>query len=154
MSYCIRVLAPVDDAPSAGEVARALQEEQFCASVAGSPSDADWERLTVQLPGQPPIEVERSIRVGEENPVDREVDGFLDELVECEETPGVQQVEAALRSARQLLVVAVPESFAWGSERTVVDALVEILSEPPGTVIQADGEGFYDREGNLLVPME
>ena len=73
--------------------------------------------------------------------------------MELEETPGVRQVEA-LRRARQLIMLEVPDTYAWGQERTVVDALVELFTEPEGSLIQADGEGFYDRKGDLLVPLE
>ncbi|NLC57542.1 MAG: hypothetical protein GX774_11950 [Armatimonadetes bacterium] len=154
MSYCIRVLAPVEEVPTAAAVTQALHDEGFAATVSATPAAENWERLVVELPDQPPVTVRRSLRQGEENPVEVEVDAFLDELLELEETPGVRQVEEALRRARQLIMLEVPDTYAWGQERTVVDALVELFTEPEGSLIQADGEGFYDRKGDLLVPLE
>jgi len=154
MGYRIRLLAPSEDVPAAGQIAAALRAEGFDAPVAAAPADAGWESLTVHPAGQEPIRVQRSLRRGEENRVDEEVDAFLDELLDLDQTPGVQQVEDALRRARQMIVLDVPEEFPWGAGRTVVDALVEYLADATEALIQADGEGFYDRMGELLVPME
>ncbi|HHX38330.1 MAG TPA: hypothetical protein GX715_00060 [Armatimonadetes bacterium] len=154
MSYTIRLLAPKEEAPSVAVIERALRDEGFEVTIARVPPTGTWEQLELQLPDEDPVKVRRYLREGEENPVDEEVDGFLDELLDRDETPGLTQVMDALRHARQMMVVEIPDSFPWSEERTVVDALVEHLADATGAVIQADGEGFYDSAGNLLVPME
>jgi len=154
MSYTIRLLSPKESVPPAPDVAASLKGEGFDAAVAGAPDGEGWEMIEVRLPAAEPIQVSRFLREGEENPVDEEIDGFVDELAEREETPALEQVMDALRKARQMLVVDVPESFAWGEERTAADALVEFLADSTEALIQADGEGFYDRMGDLLAALE
>lgn len=154
MSYFIRLLSPTEDVPTVGEIERALQSEGFAVQLTAAPEAAAWQSLELRVPDQPPVAVARHRRRGDENPVEVEVDSFLDLLLDHEETPGVRAVEAALRRARQMLVLQVPDAFPWGAERTVVDALVEFLADHTEALIQADGEGFYDREGNLLIAVE
>ncbi len=154
MSYYIRLLAPAEGVSPAGEIAAALKAEGFDVAVDAAPAGPAWETLTVWPAGQETITGHRTLRQGEENPVDEEIDAFQDELLEREESPGLAQVEDALRRTRQMILLEVPESFPWGEERTVVDALVEFLADSTEALIQADGEGFYDRMGDLLVGME
>lgn len=154
MSYTIRLLAPNEQVPPPAEVERALRDEGFDVAVAGTPASDAWETLEARLPGVDPVTARRSLREGEVNPVDVEVDEFMDELLDREETPELAQVMDALRHARIMIEVEIPEAFPWSEERTVVDALVEHLADSTGAIIQADGEGFYDNAGNLLVAME
>lgn len=154
MSYYIRLLAPETGVPAGATIQEALNSEGFTTAVAGAPADAAWESLSVEPAGQNPILLRHDLREGEENPVDEEVDNFLDLLLEEPDSPEVSRVEAALRQARQMIVLEVPDEFAWGTGRTVVDALVQFLVEKTGAIIQADGEGFYDQDGNLLLAME
>lgn len=153
MSYSIRILAPVESAPAASEIRAALRHEGFDVSLEPSPSDADWGEIRLSTQGQT-ILLARGLRAGEDNPVDDEIDVFLDLLLEQEDTPGVQQVEDMLRRARQEFYLEIPDEFPWGAGRNVVDALVEFVADRTEGLIQADGEGFYDRMGNLLVAME
>ncbi|MBI3944793.1 MAG: hypothetical protein HY321_02665 [Armatimonadetes bacterium] len=154
MSYCIRLLSPVEAAPAAAEIAAALGAEGFDSQIQAAAADAGWERLELRVPGEDPLRATRSQRRGEENPVDEEIDAFLDLVLQAEETPATRQVEDALRRARQMILLEVPDTFPWGAGRTVADALVEFLADRTEALIQADGEGFYDREGNLLLAME
>ncbi|MDH7569267.1 MAG: hypothetical protein QHJ73_06745 [Armatimonadota bacterium] len=154
MTYCIRLLSPVEKAPSAVELDDWLRTEGFPVSIDPHPGPNDWGRLTITDAQGRTLVVRRHLRRGDENPVDEEVDSFLDHLLEMDDSPAVRRVEEGLREARQMLILEVPDDYPWGTEQTLADAVVQVLAERTKALVQADGEGFYTSDGELILELD
>ena len=86
----------------------------------------------------------------ERRPVDEEVTGSSTNCSTVTDA-GLTQVMDALRHARQMMVVEIPDSFPWSE--AYPSSTWSGIARIHRRGCQADGEGF-DSAGNLLVPME
>jgi hypothetical protein len=83
------------------------------------------------------------------------VDGFRGNLEQLSPSPQRNQVLQHLARTRFVVSVAVPVSQFGDDERAwgAVHLLLDYFVERHGGLVHAEGEGFYDSHGRLLVTM-
>jgi hypothetical protein len=152
MSYYTRVLSKRADVPSFDELSRALAEAAQGGTLSEEESEGGvWTSLLLSGPdGAPVATLDRSAVDGDSIGAD-EISEFLDELADCKPASGAAWVAAYLKSVKTVYAF---QHLAESDEDAGFEALQALRAHVFGkgdAILQADGEGFTNEDGYLIV---
>jgi hypothetical protein len=155
LDYYIRILSASADAPTAGDMAAAAARAGYAlAGVRGAdPKDPEWRSVDLEYDGDRcPLRIERHLAA---------VAGDLADVARFSERVGApgrskakKQVREFLAETRQIIALRVPDHVLDSEDWGLVHALLYFLQPRLNGLIQADGEGFYNGDGKLLVALD
>jgi hypothetical protein len=156
MAHFLRVMTENQEAPSLPKLTKLLEDGGF--EIVTFPSadderfaDPNWRTFHLAYDRHKlSLILDRSVKGDAE--LDEEIAEFFENLKQVE-GEGKSTVEAILSGTRQILALLIPDDITeQGWE--VAEFLLEQLLEATDGHLQVDGEGFYDKEGELLFEME
>jgi hypothetical protein len=119
----------------------------------GQLDDENWRRAGIRYKAdKQPLVVEVSRSSSGDELLSEEVEEFVEFLEEVDDSPEKQKVLEHLRDSRAAVVVQLLEEID-DDGYDAVGAFLGFFVEHCGAMIQADGEGFYERN-RLLVELE
>jgi hypothetical protein len=111
--------------------------------------DEGWFRASILLAPAGPIQVERYQAAEGIRP---ELNAWAAWLETAEDNPNHGRLMRHMIGTTQLITVRPPPGDATAPLREVCTAICRFLARETDGVYQADGLGFFDRDGLLLVP--
>ncbi|ASS76439.1 hypothetical protein CIG75_16725 [Tumebacillus algifaecis] len=158
MAHFLRVMTKQQTAPALAELTEVLkragfefetfpdhEEERF--------ADPNWQTLHIAYDANKmSLILDRSKAGDETGELAEEIAEFQENL-QALEGQGKAEVAAILSSTEQIFACLIPNDI---TERgwEVAEKLLEQLLDATDGHLQVDGEGFYDKEGELLFEME
>jgi hypothetical protein len=152
--YFMRVFARSADAPSPQSISDHLRGRRFDVRIESGLahfSSGTWTRLRVfYAPGRGPLELERQSLHGDA-PLPERLRALMDATAASRDERGKRRVLEFLAQARQVFELRIPPDFDWHAARHLVSTeLLNYLQKHTDGLIQADQEGYYDRNRIIL----
>ena len=152
MGYYIRVLTPSDRVPTPGELQATLDGERRRARVtveAGTPEA--WEQIVLShADGREIASIERDVAarglVGSD-----EIREFIEELDDGEPKSSAEWLREYLPRVRTIYAFQVLSGADVRNGWASIHALIACLHSSLGGIIQADGEGFSNENGDHIL---
>ncbi len=150
MAYYLRAFCTSDDIPPLREVLEWAASQGVRLDVPSADLDSDtWGQAEVLYTA------DRSPIVAEANAdtlAHEEVDEFIESLEDVDESPEKQKVLEHLRQTKAVIAVQLLGDID-DDGYTAAGTFLTYFIEQCGGLIQADGEGFYERE-RLIVELD
>jgi hypothetical protein len=160
MAHFLRVMTKTTNAPTIAVLAEALEQEGFVFATFPKREDErfttpNWRTFHLSYEEQSrSLMLDRSLRGQEERELEEDVEEFLEQLQGLEGDEGKKkQVVDILNETNQMFALYIPDDITeegW----ELAEKLMENLLEMTDGVLQVDGEGFFDKEGELILEME
>ncbi|ARU61572.1 hypothetical protein CBW65_11540 [Tumebacillus avium] len=158
MAHFLRVMTKQQTAPGLGELTNSLAQEGISFETFPDKeeerfNDPDWHTLHIAYdPNKMSLMLDRSRTGDEKGELAEEIAEFQENL-QTLTGDGKAAVAEILSSTEQIFACLIPDDITeQGWE--LVEKLLEHLLEATDGHLQVDGEGFYDKEGELLFEME
>lgn len=160
MAHFMRVLTKTTNSPTLAVLCESLEQAGFAFTTFPDKEDerfaaADWKSLHLAYDERShSVMLDRSVRGQEERELEEDLEEFAEQLkaLEAEEVKK-KQVEELLAETNQIFACYIPDDMleqGW----EMVEKLMETLLEMTDGVLQVDGEGFFDKEGDMMLEME
>lgn len=158
MAHFLRVMTKTSEAPALVELTKNLkaagydfqtfpdqEDERF--------SDPNWRQYHLAYDAHKmSLMIDRSVKGDEGGELSEEIAEFQADLAGLAGA-GKEAIEALLAETEQIVACMIPDDITeQGWE--LVESLLETLLEATDGHLQVDGEGFYDKEGELIFSME
>ncbi len=154
MSFWMRVFGTREQCPSATELMHVClhQGVEVQSEVLGD--DRDWEQVTLRLPGAAEGVMVERVGGGELGAEEvREEIRPVVESFEGREGPGIAEVLDRIRNSQQLFIIGLPAATPQRSPlRRLAAALASHLARSTEGIYQIPDKGFFNPDGELLVP--
>ena len=156
MAHFMRVFCRTQEAPAIPALVEKIEHIGFELKIFPAKddprfSDPDWRTVHLSYEDRrPSVMVDRSIRGAED--FEEEIEEFRS-AVQAVEGDGRAAVEQLLAETQQIIACMIPDDFTeegW----ELVEYLLELLLDATDGTLQADGEGFFDKEGELILAIE
>lgn len=152
--YIMRVFARSPDAPSPQDIVDHLRRKRFEARVESgiySLSYSGWSRLHVFYDDdRSPLDLERQSLHGDAPLPDR-LRALMDATADAKDSRGKRRVLDFLAQASQVFELIIPPDFDWHASRHLISTeLLNYLQKQTDGLIQADEEGYYQRNRLIL----
>ena len=151
--YILRVFARSPGAPTPQAIAEHLRRRFEVRVETGvfSLSYADWKHLHLfYAEGRAPLRLERQSLHGDA-PLPNSLRALMDATAAAKDSRGKRRVLDFLAQASQVFELGVPPDFDWHAGRHLVSTeLLNYLQKETDGLIQADGEGYYERNRLIL----
>ena len=152
--YILRVFARLSGAPTPQAAAEHLRQRRF--QVRLEPglhglTSPDWRVLNVfYAEGRAPLRLERQSLHGDA-PLSPRLAALMDATAAARDSRGKRKVMEFLMQASQVFELTIPRDFDWHARRHLVSTeLLNYLQKQTDGLIQADEEGYYDRNRLIL----
>ncbi|MGZ4164789.1 MAG: hypothetical protein ACXVDB_08990 [Tumebacillaceae bacterium] len=159
MAHFLRVFTSTTDTPTLPVLANKLDMEGFDFNTFPKKDDPrflenDWRTLHISYDERAAsVILDRSLKGEEDKLFEEEIEEFQQSLAALEDSSGKQTVAALLANTQQVFACLIPDDITeHGWE--LVETLLEIVLDHTGGTLQVDGEGWYDKEGELILEME
>ncbi len=152
MGYYIRVLSPMESAPTLREICDCLSNNKLKFSINYSNNSKElnnkkWKQILFQYdPKNIPIILDRDVISESKNIVTDEINEFLDKINELGFSLNKGKIKKMLQVTKQIFALQIPTTDITGNNWEgwkLTDAIVKYLVENTNGFVQADGEGFY-----------
>jgi len=152
--YVMRVFARSPRAPTPQAIADHLRSRRFDVRVESGVHSQDhegWTRLRLfYAPGRLPLQLERQSLYGDA-PLSPRLRDLMDATADAKDTRGRRRVLDFLAQAAQVFEVTIPDDYDWHAGRHLVTTeLLNYLEQYTDGMIQADEEGYYERNRVVL----
>lgn len=152
--YIMRVFARSPGAPNPQAIVDHLRRRRFDVRVETgiyTLSYEGWQHLNVfYAEGRSPLSLERQSLHGDEPLTDR-LRALMDATTGAKDSRGKQRVLDFLARASQVFELIIPPDFDWHASRHLVSTeLLNYLQKQTDGLIQADEEGYYQRNRLIL----
>ena len=153
-AYILRIFARKSGAPSPQAIGDHLRSRRFAVRIesgAVSQHSEGWTRLRVfYAPGRSPLGLERQSLHGDA-PLSEPLRALMDATADAKDSRGKGKVLAFLGECRQVFELSVPPEYDWHAGRHLVTTeLLDYLRQATDGMVQADGEGYYERNRVIL----
>jgi hypothetical protein len=148
-----RVFGITDTQPEPAALANGLQPVAPSLRVhAVKAGERGWHRTEIQWAGgATPLVVERFWR--DEEGIREELQAWAAWVETCADNPHHERLMQHLTSTQQVFTLrSVPEHHDAGGLDHVCQAICQYLARVTDGVYQVDQQGFFDRDGTLLLP--
>jgi hypothetical protein len=159
MAHFMRVFANQTEASNILALVKELEQDGFVFDTfpnSDDPryTDTDWRTLHLAYDKNvASVMLDRSVRGDEGDVFDEEIEEFQETLKTVDDGAGKQAVVDVLQNASQVFACYIPDDITeTGWE--LVESLLEKLLDTTGGSLQVDGEGFFDKEGELILAVE
>jgi hypothetical protein len=151
MGSWLRVFGQIDVHPDPAELSEAVQHIACGWDVRFEFSERGWQRAEIQWPGgTTTLVVERFWR--DEEGIREELQAWAAWLETCEDNPHHERLMQHLTSTQQVFTLwSEWEQQDAGGLDHVCQAICQYLARATDGVYQVDQQGFFDRDGTLLV---
>ena len=159
VAHFMRVFTNKTKAPNISELRHQLEQDGFVFETFPDTDDPrytaeDWRTLHLAHDRNvASIILYRSVRGDEGDVFNDEIEEFQEALNSVADAPEKQAVQQILQNASQIFACYIPDDLnetGW----ELVESLLEKLLEATDGSLQVDGEGFFDKEGELLLAVE
>ncbi len=153
MGYYIRVLASSTKVPRVSALRRDLRECGFAdlelQLLAGK--ESTWTQLDLLHPDETPIcSIERDpVKKGALG--EAEIEEFIDEIQDCKPASAVAWLEAYLPKVKCIYALQLFSGTDKGDGWDAVHLVMDEIRDTTGGIIQADGEGFSNEQGQHIL---
>lgn len=158
MAHFLRVMTKQQTAPGLAELTNSLAQEGFTFETFPDKeeerfADPNWQTLHIAYdPNKMSLMLDRSQAGDEKGELAEEIAEFQENL-QALEGAGKAAVAEILSGTEQIFALLIPDDITeQGWE--LAEKLLEHLLDATDGHLQVDGEGFYDKEGELLFEME
>lgn len=150
----MRVFARSPHAPAPQAILDHLSSRRFAVRAESGVYSLDyagWTSLRLfYAPGRSPLQLERQSLHGDAA-LSARLRALMDATVDARDRRGRQRVLDFLAQASQVFELIVPDDFDWHAGRHLVTTeLLNYLQKQTDGIIQADEEGYYDRNRVIL----
>lgn len=159
MAHFMRVFTSIKEIPTLPALAQKLEQEDFEIETFPKKDDpryteTDWRTFHVSYEERfASVMVDRSVKGEEDKLFEEEIEEFSSDLHKLPDSTGKQAVQEVLGNTSQIVACYIPDDITeHGWE--LVETLLETLLDTTNGTLQVDGEGWYDKEGELLLEME
>jgi hypothetical protein len=151
MSLWYRVFGTTDAPPDPDALLRTLRETAPDVSLQFELGERGWLRAAVRLPrADAPLYLDRFWR--DEEGIRAELQAWAAWLETCDDNPHSGPLMQHMTSTQQVFTLRRPADAA--ALDAVCTAVCRFLAQATTGVYQVDGQGFFDADGNLLIPSE
>lgn len=158
MAHFMRVFCRTQEAPTIPHLVDKIEHIGFELKIFPAKDDPryqdpDWKTVHLSYEDRrPSVMVDRSISGAED--FAEEIDEFRTAMQSVEgQDEGRAVVEKLLSETEQIIACMIPDDFTeegW----ELVEYLLELLLDATDGTLQADGEGFFDKEGELIFAID
>lgn len=152
--YIMRVFARSPRVPSPQAIADHLRSRRFDVRVESgmvSLGYEGWNRIRLfYAEGRSPLNLERQSLHGDA-PLPERLRALMDATADAEDSPGKRRVLEFLAQASEVFELTIPLDFDWQASRHLVSTeLLNYLQKQTDGLVQADEEGYYERNRIIL----
>ncbi len=159
MSFYVRIFSLAEDYPSLYALCDELVEAGY--EFATSPgkdepefNNAEWTHFVIQYgEDTKPIELERNTKDQPGGLFQEEQTEFLEALKKLPYSKGQKKALEIVKNMVQVYAFEVDEDMTEAGW-SFLECMLDFLCDATDGYVQVDEEGFYDKEGNLMVEME
>lgn len=158
MAHFMRVFTNSTAAPTIEAVCKQLEQDGFVFDTFPKSDDPrytveNWRTLHLAYDKNvASIMLDRSVRGDEGDVFGEEIEEFQDVLKDVEGA-GKGAVSEILQNASQIFACYLPDDLTEEGWELVESMLEKLLDATEGS-LQVDGEGFFDKEGELLLAID
>lgn len=152
MGYYIRVLAEEDGSVSASEVREKLKSERLAVEVeVVDGSEQEWDQLVLRHKNGPDIALIERNPVADGELGQDELHEFIEETSDLLPQTGAAWLKNYLPSVKAIYAFQLLSGTDAKGGWEAVHAIQGLLWKRLGGILQADGEGFSNRDGDHIV---
>lgn len=159
MAHFLRVFASTTETPTLPVLANKLEMEGFDFDTYPKKDDPrflepDWRTFHISYDERSAsVMLDRSLQGEADKLFEEEIAEFIETLTALPDSSGKQTVQEILTATQQVFACLIPDDITeHGWE--LVEVLLEIVLDHTNGTLQVDGEGWYDKEGELILEME
>jgi hypothetical protein len=159
VAHFLRVFTSTTETPTLPVLANKLEMEGFDFDTYPKKDDPrflepNWRTFHISYDERSAsVILDRSLKGEEDKLFEEELEEFGQTLATLEDSPGKQTVQELLANTQQVFACLIPDDITeHGWE--LVEVLLEVVLDQTGGMLQVDGEGWYDKEGELILEME
>jgi len=160
MAFCHRVFSRQSALPTLSELLLALRRRGHALELADHTavtalSESFWTRVQLRAaPQEAAFVVERlQHEVGTAAALAEELADFRDDVAELAPSDGREVVGNLLEETRAVVRVAFPADGLGPKGEEAVEALCDVLIEQGDGLVQRDGAGFFDEDGDEVLAL-
>jgi hypothetical protein len=159
LPHFMRVFTASTAAPTIPVLHQQLEQEEFTFDTFPKTDDPrygaeNWRTLHLAYDKNvASVMLDRSVRGDEGDVFGEEIEEFQEALKSVPESAEKTAVQQILQNASQVFACYIPDDMTEEGWELVESLLEKLLDSTEGS-LQVDGEGFFDKEGELILSME